>query len=122
MWLKACTGCPSYPLPHILPPPPLLTAAAHLLVRSLCAIMCTLSSPCASTCHMHLHLTAPLVGSHCSQPLFFFSFSSFLAPDAAAAPAPAGAEQEALAKEAGFRSAQHYEVGFGFMGVLVATK
>ena len=33
-----------------------------------------------------------------------------------------GAEQVQLALQAGFRSASHYEIGFGFMGVLVATK
>ncbi len=35
---------------------------------------------------------------------------------------PSGREQRALAKTAGFKFAQHYEIGFGFMGVLVATK
>ena len=39
-----------------------------------------------------------------------------------AAPTAAGEEQVQLAKAAGFRSAEHYEVGFGLMGVLVATK
>lgn len=33
----------------------------------------------------------------------------------------AGREQEALARQAGFRKAVHYEVGFGLMGVLVAS-
>ena len=31
----------------------------------------------------------------------------------------AGKEQEALAKQAGFRDAVHYEIAFGLMGVLV---
>ncbi|GAB4818992.1 hypothetical protein N2152v2_006038 [Parachlorella kessleri] len=35
---------------------------------------------------------------------------------------PTGREQEALAREAGFRRATHYEIAFGLMGVLVATK
>lgn len=35
---------------------------------------------------------------------------------------PTGREQEQLAKEAGFSKAAHYEVGFGFMGVLVAQR
>ncbi|KAF8055122.1 menG [Scenedesmus sp. PABB004] len=34
---------------------------------------------------------------------------------------PTGAEQEALARAAGFRHAVHYEIGFGLMGCLVAT-
>lgn len=44
--------------------------------------------------------------------------------DAAArrAHAPAGREQEQLAMSAGFAKAVHYEIGFGFMGVLVVTK
>ncbi len=33
-----------------------------------------------------------------------------------------GAEQERLALQAGFSRAKHYPVGFGFMGILVATK
>lgn len=32
-----------------------------------------------------------------------------------------GREQEALALQAGFSAAQHYEIAFGLMGVLVAT-
>eukprot|EP00879_Flechtneria_rotunda_P025012 GHRR01026541.1.p3 GENE.GHRR01026541.1~~GHRR01026541.1.p3 ORF type:complete len:112 (+),score=49.16 GHRR01026541.1:649-984(+) len=35
---------------------------------------------------------------------------------------PAGREQEKLALAAGFSKAVHYEIGFGMMGVLVATK
>ncbi|GAX73133.1 hypothetical protein CEUSTIGMA_g586.t1 [Chlamydomonas eustigma] len=35
---------------------------------------------------------------------------------------PTGQEQVSLALEAGFSSATHYEVGFGLMGILVATK
>lgn len=35
---------------------------------------------------------------------------------------PNGREQEALARQVGFRSAVHYEIGFGMMGCLVATK
>ena len=35
---------------------------------------------------------------------------------------PTGREQEKLALEAGFESATHYEIGFGLMGVLVATR
>lgn len=35
---------------------------------------------------------------------------------------PTGAQQEQLALEAGFSSAKHYEIAFGLMGVLVATK
>lgn len=35
---------------------------------------------------------------------------------------PAGREQEALARQAGFAKAIHYEIGFNLMGVLVATK
>lgn len=35
---------------------------------------------------------------------------------------PTGTEQEDMALQAGFAHAKHYEVGFGFMGVLVATK
>lgn len=35
---------------------------------------------------------------------------------------PTGTQQERLAREAGFSRASHYEVGFGFMGVLVATR
>ena len=34
----------------------------------------------------------------------------------------AGAEQERLAKEAGFEEAVHYELAGGLMGCLVATK
>ena len=34
----------------------------------------------------------------------------------------AGRELEALAREAGFKRATHYEIAFGLMGVLVATK
>lgn len=34
----------------------------------------------------------------------------------------AGKEQERLALEAGFARATHYPVGFGLMGMLVATK
>ncbi len=34
----------------------------------------------------------------------------------------AGAEQEQLAREAGFAFARHYPIGFDLMGVLVATK
>lgn len=35
---------------------------------------------------------------------------------------PRGKEQEQLSLEAGFSKAVHYEIGFGFMGVLVLTK
>lgn len=35
---------------------------------------------------------------------------------------PTGRQQERLAMEAGFAEARHYEIGFGTMGVLVATK
>eukprot|EP00200_Dunaliella_tertiolecta_P006338 CAMPEP_0202357794 /NCGR_PEP_ID=MMETSP1126-20121109/11682_1 /ASSEMBLY_ACC=CAM_ASM_000457 /TAXON_ID=3047 /ORGANISM="Dunaliella tertiolecta, Strain CCMP1320" /LENGTH=330 /DNA_ID=CAMNT_0048950753 /DNA_START=163 /DNA_END=1155 /DNA_ORIENTATION=- len=35
---------------------------------------------------------------------------------------PTGREQEALAKAAGFQDVVHYPIGFGLMGVLVATK
>jgi demethylmenaquinone methyltransferase/2-methoxy-6-polyprenyl-1,4-benzoquinol methylase len=35
---------------------------------------------------------------------------------------PTGRQQEQLAKEAGFSKAAHYEIGFGLMGVLVATR
>lgn len=35
---------------------------------------------------------------------------------------PQGDEQERLALEAGFSKAKHYELGFGLMGCLVATK
>lgn len=35
---------------------------------------------------------------------------------------PTGPQQVALAKSAGFAHAVHYEIGFGLMGVLVATK
>jgi demethylmenaquinone methyltransferase/2-methoxy-6-polyprenyl-1,4-benzoquinol methylase len=35
---------------------------------------------------------------------------------------PQGVEQEQLALQAGFSKARHYEIGFGLMGVLVATK
>lgn len=35
---------------------------------------------------------------------------------------PTGREQETLAREAGFRKAVHYGIGFDLMGVLVATK
>jgi len=35
---------------------------------------------------------------------------------------PQGREQERLAREAGFKRAVHYEISFGLMGVLVATK
>jgi demethylmenaquinone methyltransferase/2-methoxy-6-polyprenyl-1,4-benzoquinol methylase len=35
---------------------------------------------------------------------------------------PTGREQEALARQVGFRQAVHYEIGFGMMGCLVATK
>lgn len=35
---------------------------------------------------------------------------------------PMGPQQEAMARDAGFVSARHYGVGFGLMGVLVATK
>eukprot|EP00798_Chlamydomonas_sp_ICE-L_P014776 gene14776-20825_t len=35
---------------------------------------------------------------------------------------PTGVQQEQLAFEAGFAQAKHYKVGFGLMGVLVATK
>jgi len=35
---------------------------------------------------------------------------------------PRGKEQERLALDAGFSKAVHYEIGFGFMGVLVLTK
>lgn len=34
----------------------------------------------------------------------------------------AGKSQEVMAKAAGFHKATHYEIGFGLMGVLVATK
>lgn len=34
----------------------------------------------------------------------------------------AGRELEALARQAGFAKATHYEIAFGLMGVLVATK
>jgi ubiquinone/menaquinone biosynthesis C-methylase UbiE len=33
---------------------------------------------------------------------------------------PQGVEQEALARDAGFVSATHYEIAFGLMGILVA--
>lgn len=33
-----------------------------------------------------------------------------------------GKQQETMAKEAGFSEATHYEIGFGLMGVLVASK
>jgi demethylphylloquinol methyltransferase len=35
---------------------------------------------------------------------------------------PVGEEQEQLARSAGFTSAEHYEIGFGNMGVLVVRK
>ena len=35
---------------------------------------------------------------------------------------PTGREQEALALDAGFSSAEHREIAFGLMGVLVAKK
>jgi demethylphylloquinol methyltransferase len=35
---------------------------------------------------------------------------------------PTGVEQERAAREAGFASAQHYELGFGFMGCLVTSR
>lgn len=35
---------------------------------------------------------------------------------------PTGREQEALARKAGFKRAVHYDIAFGLMGVLVATK
>lgn len=35
---------------------------------------------------------------------------------------PQGDEQERLALDAGFSKAKHYELGFGLMGCLVATK
>jgi demethylmenaquinone methyltransferase/2-methoxy-6-polyprenyl-1,4-benzoquinol methylase len=35
---------------------------------------------------------------------------------------PHGPEQERLALEVGFQSAVHYEISFGLMGCLVATK
>ena len=35
---------------------------------------------------------------------------------------PTGPQQAALARSAGFAQALHYEIGFGLMGVLVATK
>jgi demethylphylloquinol methyltransferase len=35
---------------------------------------------------------------------------------------PQGSEQERLAVEAGFQSAVHYEISFGLMGCLIATK
>lgn len=35
---------------------------------------------------------------------------------------PTGAQQEELAREAGFTKAVHYGIAFGLMGVLVATK
>ncbi|KAI8464320.1 MAG: ubiE/COQ5 methyltransferase family-domain-containing protein [Monoraphidium minutum] len=35
---------------------------------------------------------------------------------------PTGRQQEAMAAAAGFSSARHYDVGFGLMGCLVATK
>ena len=35
---------------------------------------------------------------------------------------PTGSQQVGLAKQAGFAEAVHYEIGFGLMGVLVATK
>ena len=34
----------------------------------------------------------------------------------------AGKEQEQLARQAGFAKATHYEIGFGLMGTLVASK
>jgi len=34
----------------------------------------------------------------------------------------AGREQERQALQAGFAEARHYEIGFGMMGVLVATR
>lgn len=35
---------------------------------------------------------------------------------------PTGREQEVLAREAGFSKAVHHEIGFGFMGCLVAMR
>ena len=35
---------------------------------------------------------------------------------------PTGPQQVSLARQAGFAKAVHYEIGFGLMGVLVATK
>jgi demethylmenaquinone methyltransferase/2-methoxy-6-polyprenyl-1,4-benzoquinol methylase len=35
---------------------------------------------------------------------------------------PSGRQQEALARSAGFSAAAHYELGFGLMGCLVATR
>lgn len=35
---------------------------------------------------------------------------------------PTSREQEQLAREAGFSKATHYEIGFGLMGCLVATR
>jgi demethylmenaquinone methyltransferase/2-methoxy-6-polyprenyl-1,4-benzoquinol methylase len=35
---------------------------------------------------------------------------------------PTGPQLEALARSAGFSSASHYELGFGLMGCLVATR
>jgi demethylmenaquinone methyltransferase/2-methoxy-6-polyprenyl-1,4-benzoquinol methylase len=35
---------------------------------------------------------------------------------------PTGRQQEQLAREAGFSKAAHYEIGFGLMGVLIATR
>lgn len=35
---------------------------------------------------------------------------------------PQGPELVELARQAGFSRASHYEIGFGFMGVLVATR
>jgi ubiquinone/menaquinone biosynthesis C-methylase UbiE len=35
---------------------------------------------------------------------------------------PTGRELEEMARAAGFDSARHYDVGFGLMGCLVATK
>lgn len=35
---------------------------------------------------------------------------------------PTGQEQERLACDVGFSKAVHYEIGFGMMGCLVATK
>lgn len=34
----------------------------------------------------------------------------------------AGKEQERMALEAGFKEAKHYDISFGLMGILVATK
>lgn len=35
---------------------------------------------------------------------------------------PTGRQQEQLAREASFSKAAHYEIGFGLMGVLIATR